>query len=93
MRSATDFTITVTTPQVSGPHKIRVFLPRGYAAEPDKRWPVTYFLHGGGGNVNDAAAVPALRSDEMITVVPDGGLKSWYADWLMQNTAVGAANW
>ncbi|MFD3797969.1 alpha/beta hydrolase [Streptomyces californicus] len=93
VRSATDFTITVTTPQVSGPHKIRVFLPRGYAAEPDKRWPVTYFLHGGGGNVNDAAAVPALRSDEMITVVPDGGLKSWYADWLMQNTAVGAANW
>lgn len=93
MHSSTDFTITVTTPQVSGPHKIRVFLPRGYSADPDKRWPVTYFLHGGGGNVNDAAAAPALRSDEMITVIPDGGLKGWYTDWLMQNTAVGAARW
>ncbi|WP_030355922.1 alpha/beta hydrolase [Streptomyces scopuliridis] len=93
VHSSTDFTITVTTPQVSGPHKIRVFLPRGYAADPDKRWPVTYFLHGGGGSVDDAAAAPALRSDEMITVVPDGGLKGWYADWLMQKTAVGAANW
>ncbi|MEU4026688.1 alpha/beta hydrolase [Streptomyces anulatus] len=93
VRSETDFTLTVTTPQVSGPHKIRVFLPEGYAADPGKRWPVTYFLHGGGGSVDDAAAAPALRSDKMITVVPDGGLKGWYADWVMQNTAVGAANW
>ncbi|MGW1666621.1 alpha/beta hydrolase [Streptomyces microflavus] len=93
VHSGTDFTITVTTPQVSGPHRIRVFLPRGYAADPDKRWPVTYFLHGGGGNVNDAAAALALRSDEMITVIPDGGLRGWYTDWLMQHTAAGAARW
>nr|WP_229701163.1 alpha/beta hydrolase-fold protein [Streptomyces camponoticapitis] len=93
VRSTSDFTITVTTPQVSGPHKIRIFLPGEYAADPDKRWPVTYFLHGGGGSVDDAAAAPALRSDDMITVVPDGGLKGWYANWLVQNTAVGSANW
>ncbi|HET6860043.1 MAG TPA: alpha/beta hydrolase-fold protein [Streptomyces sp.] len=93
VRSASDFTITVTTPQVSGRHKIRIFLPSGYQADPGKRWPVTYFLHGGGGTVDDAAAAPALRSDSMITVVPDSGLKGWFADWLMQNTALGAANW
>ncbi|MFF8697043.1 alpha/beta hydrolase [Streptomyces sp. NPDC015144] len=93
VHSDTDFTITVTTPQLSGQHKIRVFLPSGYRTQPDKRWPVTYFLHGGPGSPDDAAAVPALRSDKMITVVPDGGRKGWYADWVMQNTAEGAANW
>ncbi|WP_407840745.1 alpha/beta hydrolase [Streptomyces sp. DSM 116496] len=93
VRSATDFTLTVTTPQLSGRHKVRIFLPSGYYAEPGKRWPVTYFLHGGGGTVDDAAAAPALRDDRMITVVPDGGLKGWYANWRMQNTAEGAANW
>ncbi|MEY9947912.1 alpha/beta hydrolase [Kitasatospora sp. GAS1066B] len=93
VHSSTDFTITVTTAQLSGTHKIRIFLPQGYAANPTERWPVTYFLHGGGGTVDDAAAAPALHSDSMITVVPDGGLKGWYADWAMQNTALGAANW
>ncbi|GAA0670572.1 hypothetical protein GCM10010193_23360 [Kitasatospora atroaurantiaca] len=93
VHSGTDFTITVTSRQLSGPHKIRIFLPRGYEADPGKRWPVTYFLHGGGGTVDDAAAAPALHSDSMITVVPDGGLKGWYADWVMQNTVMGAANW
>ncbi|MEU6236109.1 alpha/beta hydrolase-fold protein [Kitasatospora sp. NPDC047058] len=93
VHSATDFTITVTSGQLSGPHRIRILLPAGYAADPGKRWPVAYFLHGGGGTVDDAAAAPALHSDSMITVVPDGGLKGWYADWLMQNTAMGAANW
>ncbi|MEV0574558.1 alpha/beta hydrolase-fold protein [Streptomyces sp. NPDC050392] len=92
-RSDTDFTVTVTTGQVSGPHRIRIFLPSGYRASPDKRWPVAYFLHGGGGTVDDAGAAPALHADSMITVVPDAGLKSWYADWQMQNTSVGAANW
>ncbi|MFG2342324.1 alpha/beta hydrolase [Streptomyces yangpuensis] len=89
----TDFTLTVTTPQVSGKHRIRILLPAAYGADPDRRWPVTYFLHGGGGTVDDVAAAPALHADSMITVVPDGGLKGWYADWVMQNTAEGAANW
>ncbi|MFI5530372.1 alpha/beta hydrolase [Kitasatospora sp. NPDC051853] len=89
----TDFTLTVTTGRLSGKHRIRVLLPSGYDADPGRRWPVTYFLHGGGGGVDDVAAAPALHSDSMITVVPDGGLKGWYTDWLMQNTAEGAANW
>ncbi|MGW7434510.1 alpha/beta hydrolase [Streptomyces sp. NPDC054849] len=93
VHSPTDFTLTVTTRQLSGKHKIRILLPASYDTAPGRHWPVTYFLHGGGGNVNDVAAAPALHSDSMITVVPDGGMKGWYADWLMQNTAEGKANW
>ncbi len=93
VHSPTDFTLTVTTKQLSGQHKIRVLLPAGYDTAPERRWPVTYFLHGGGGTVDDVTAAPALHSESMITVVPDGGLKGWYADWQMQNTAEGAANW
>nr|WP_184079989.1 alpha/beta fold hydrolase [Nocardiopsis mwathae] len=93
VHSGTDFSITVTTPEVAGPRKIRIFLPSDYASEPGKRWPVAYFLHGGPGNADDAGAVEGLRSDRMITVAPDGGRKGWYADWLMQDTAEGAANW
>ncbi|GAA0299280.1 hypothetical protein GCM10010302_42280 [Streptomyces polychromogenes] len=93
VHSPTDFTLTVTTKQLSGKHRIRILLPTAYGTDPARRWPVTYFLHGGSGNVNDVEAAPALHSDSMITVVPDGGLKGWYADWLMQNTAEGAANW
>ncbi|GLX23163.1 alpha/beta hydrolase [Streptomyces lavendulae] len=89
----TDFTLTVTTGQLSGKHKIRILLPATYASDPGRRWPVTYFLHGGGGNVDDVVAAPALHTASMITVVPDGGLKGWYADWLMQNTAEGRADW
>lgn len=93
VHSSTDFTLTVTSPQVAGLHKIRIFLPKDYATDPAKRWPTVYFLHGGAGSVDDAAAAPALHSDSVITVVPDGGLKGWYTDWVMQNTAAGAANW
>ncbi|MEU3063746.1 alpha/beta hydrolase-fold protein [Streptomyces subrutilus] len=89
----TDFTLTVTTKQLSGKHRIRILLPAGYDADPGRRWPVTYFLHGGGGGVDDVAAAPALHTNSMITVVPDGGLKGWYSDWLMQKTAEGTANW
>jgi S-formylglutathione hydrolase FrmB len=93
VHSPTDFTITVATPQLAGTHKIRIFLPSGYAADPAKRWPVAYFLHGAPGNPDDAAAAPALHNDSMITVVPDGGLKGWYTNWYMQNTSFGTANW
>ncbi|MEV6974039.1 alpha/beta hydrolase-fold protein [Kitasatospora sp. NPDC093806] len=93
--SATNFVLTVTTPQVAGEHTIRILLPADYAANPDKRYPVLYFLHGASDNpANPALAFPALTAaTSMITVIPDGGLRGWYTDWLDQNTAAGAQNW
>ncbi|MFE6690988.1 hypothetical protein ACFVFQ_31525 [Streptomyces sp. NPDC057743] len=42
MHSGTNFTITVTTPQPSGMHQNRIALPKDRAADPTKRWPMTY---------------------------------------------------
>ncbi|GHF92553.1 hypothetical protein GCM10018790_81940 [Kitasatospora xanthocidica] len=93
--TATNFVITVTTPKVAGQHTIRILLPADYAQQPDKRYPVLYFLHGASDNPSDPAlAYPALTAAQsMITVIPDGGLRGWYTDWLDQGTAAGAQNW
>lgn len=93
--TGTNFVVTVSTPEVAGEHRIRILLPRDYAAEPTRRYPVLYFLHGASdGPGNPALAYPALTAAQsMITVIPDGGLRGWYANWLDQKTAAGAQNW
>ncbi|RSS72820.1 alpha/beta hydrolase family protein [Streptomyces sp. WAC06614] len=93
--TATNFVITVRTPEVAGEHRIRILLPADYASSPDRRYPVFYFLHGASNDPgNPALAFPALqRTQSMITVIPDGGRRGWYTNWLDQNTAAGAQNW
>lgn len=55
-----------------------IYLPRGYDAQPARRWPVFYYLHGVGGNetnwvksgkLDDAADQLGLAA---IVVMPDG---------------------
>ncbi|MDQ0984494.1 S-formylglutathione hydrolase FrmB [Streptomyces sp. V2I9] len=90
---AHDFYLTVNTPQVKGEQHIKIILPSGYYDDPDRRYPVMYFLHG---SPDDPVhqTYPALKtSDRMITVIPDGGPRGWYANWLNQKTAAGAQNW
>ncbi|MFG2982148.1 alpha/beta hydrolase [Streptomyces sp. NPDC048258] len=93
--TGTNFVVTVSTPEVAGEHRIRILLPGDYAADPAKRYPVLYFLHGASDDPgNPALAYPALTAAQsMITVIPDGGLRGWYANWLDQKTAAGAQNW
>ena len=73
--SETNFVITVKTAQVAGEHRIRILLPDDYAANPTKRYPVLYFLHGTSDDPeNPRLAYPALvAAKSMITVIPDGG--------------------
>ncbi|GHC40904.1 alpha/beta hydrolase [Streptomyces cinnamoneus] len=91
----TNFVVTVNTGQVAGPHRIRILLPSDYAAEPTKRYPVFYLLHGASDDPgNPYLAYPALTAAKsMITVIPDGGRRGWYTNWLDQKTAAGAQNW
>lgn len=93
--TGTNFVVTVSTPEVVGEHRIRILLPAGYAADAAKRYPVLYFLHGASDDPgNPALAYPALTAAQsMITVIPDGGRRGWYVNWLDQKTAAGAQNW
>ncbi|MGW5942863.1 alpha/beta hydrolase [Streptomyces celluloflavus] len=93
--SATNFVVTVKTAQVAGEHRIRILLPDDYSANSAKRYPVLYFLHGASDDPgNPRLAYPALlAAKSMITVIPDGGHRGWYSNWLDQETAAGAQNW
>ncbi|GGT74262.1 hypothetical protein GCM10010272_17170 [Streptomyces lateritius] len=70
-----NFVITVKSAEVHGEQNIRIILPSDYAANPGKRYPVLYFLHGS----PDDPSMPfygntALTgASGMITIVPDGG--------------------
>ena len=102
--TAYDFVITVSTPQVAGVpgldnggHHIRIVLPADYYATPTTRYPVLYLLNGSSPNSDPASfftGFTAVNSTSgMISVMPDGGPRGWYANWLNQNSAAGAQNW
>jgi S-formylglutathione hydrolase FrmB len=76
--------LTIATPAFSAPAKVQVFLPAGYDGDAQRRWPVTYYLHGAQG---DQARFYAWYGAEIkdfpsIVVAPDGGWLGWYSDWL-----------
>ncbi|MFD7834090.1 alpha/beta hydrolase [Streptomyces sp. NPDC059761] len=89
----TNFYITVTTPEVTGKHHIKIILPSGYYDDPARRYPVLYFLHGSPDDPIQQNYPALTTSDQMITVIPDGGARGWYANWLNQRTQAGAQNW
>lgn len=62
--------------------KVRVVLPSNYAAN-DKRYPVIYLLHGGGGSHADwtsLGATDATEAKDVILVQPGAGGGSWFVD-------------
>ncbi|MFG3000276.1 alpha/beta hydrolase [Streptomyces sp. NPDC048340] len=89
----TNFYITVTTPEVAGKHHIKIILPSGYYDDPARRYPVLYFLHGSPDDPIQQNYPALTTSNSMITVIPDGGPRGWYANWLNQRTQAGAQNW
>lgn len=103
--TAFDFVITVSTPEVQGTamndggHHIRIVLPSDYYSNPTKRYPVLYLLHGSSEQSDPAtyfgsSAFPTVNSTSgMIFVMPDGGSRGWYSNWLKQNTPAGAQWW
>ena len=75
--------------------RVRVLLPSDYHADPCRRWPVLYLLHGVGDTYTSwtrNADVVAFTADKpVIVVMPDAGKNpdaGWYSDW-----ADGSRHW
>jgi S-formylglutathione hydrolase FrmB len=76
--------LTLASPSLAEPVKVRVLVPREAAANPGARYPVLYLLHGSDG---DAAAWTNLDAEAategmgLVVVMPDGGREGWYTNW------------
>jgi S-formylglutathione hydrolase FrmB len=65
----------------------RVILPRGYAADHNKRYPTIYLLHGLTGSSENWVSLTSLpsvaRNFDFVIVTPEGG-DGWYTDSVSQ---------
>jgi diacylglycerol O-acyltransferase/trehalose O-mycolyltransferase len=72
-------------PRGEGLVRARVIVPKGYLADPARRFPVLYHLHGTGNEATtwDLADVKqyVLGDHPVILVMPDGGTTDFYTDW------------
>jgi S-formylglutathione hydrolase FrmB len=76
--------LSISTPSFTAPTTVEVMLPVGYADDPSRSWPVTYYL----GGTSDAPTAFRARFDgeaatasyPSIVVEPDGASGGW-SDW------------
>lgn len=74
---------TVRSPALERDVTVRVHLPSGYDIEPGRRWPMALLLHGRSESATTwSEQVDLDQFDDMIFVMPDGGLVGWYTDWV-----------
>lgn len=84
---------TFRSPSMGHDVGFNIYLPKAYDAEPNRRFPVIYWLHGAGGN--ESSYMQIVRSyhqavetgvlPPVIVVFPNGGRRSEYRDWPDQN--------
>jgi diacylglycerol O-acyltransferase/trehalose O-mycolyltransferase len=77
--------LLVRSPSLPSPVTVRVLLPDRFEAEPERRWPVLYLLHGCCDDYRSWTRdtdVEALTSGtDLLVVMPDGGQDGFYSDW------------
>jgi S-formylglutathione hydrolase FrmB len=77
--------LTVASPALGRPAKVRLLLPARFASEPNRRWPVLYLLHGccdsymSWTRSTDVERLTATTN--LLVVMPEGGPAGFYADW------------
>ena len=104
VQAATNLQLEWVTPAVSAPRvtqgffdsraggvrvSYHVYLPAQYALEPQRRFPVVYWLHGSGGGVGGIprlsqhvdAAISAGKVQPFIVIFVNGLKNGMYVDW------------
>lgn len=82
--------LTIDTGSV-GRTQLRLLLPSTFDEDPERRWPVLYLLHGGGGSFvdwTDSSDVERMTADlDLIVAMPDSGPGATYVDWAFPDAA------
>jgi diacylglycerol O-acyltransferase/trehalose O-mycolyltransferase len=77
--------LTVASPTVGASLPVRVVLPTGYAARPDRTWPVLYLLQGAHDDytswTRETDVVDFLAGQDVLTVMPSSGPTGIPTDW------------
>lgn len=94
-----DRSLPIDSPALGRPIDVAIYLPDAYVAEPARRFPVIYLLHGHGGDGAAWLDLGGLRSvaDRMIAdgrlppsiIVMPSAQKGWYVD----SAAPGGGRW
>lgn len=77
--------LTVASPALGRTAKVRLLLPRRFRAEPARRWPVLYLLHGccdsyvSWTRSTDVEHLTATA--DLLVVMPEAGPVGFYSDW------------
>lgn len=88
--------ITVDSRALGATANVRLLLPPGWAADPHRRWPVLYLLHGccdsyvSWTRSTDVEELTA-RTD-VIVAMPEAGAVGFYSDWWNHGT-YGTPGW
>lgn len=76
--------LTISTPAFAEPTKVHVDLPVGYDADPNRRWPTTYFLAGTMNTYktfNTFVDGVGLTKDYPSLIVSPNGDSGYWSDW------------
>jgi len=79
--------LTIDSPAVGHEARVRLLLPAGFEAEPSRRWPILYLLHGASDpdtykcwtRSTDVAALTANLG--LLVVMPETGTDGYYSNW------------
>ncbi|PSM37408.1 esterase [Streptomyces dioscori] len=77
--------LTIASPAVGASLPVRVVLPTGYAAQPDRTWPVLHLLQGAHDDytswTRETDVVDFLAGQDVLTVMPSSGPTGIPTDW------------